>query len=298
VGYVDAARIGTDSVPVWGGLWKGCTLQDCLNAVGTSAPVHGVWYANDADVAYLRPRKELDEAGLRAWLGVVGLSGGLGLVSERFHEPAFTDPAVRDRFSLMVPPVPTATARLRSAGGGCDPLHHRLVLAGTHGPAVVQLTNPGSDPLALDLRGTGLAGPHYAWSFWSRHSYGVIDPSSFSVTVPPRAAELVRLTPVPTDGRPCLVGDSLHLGMGLADVLAETWDPVAGTLTLALDAAAGCRDGGHLAVATPPGSRWRLAEATGCKATIVDTGTQNLVQIRLDGRMTAGPQRLILARTP
>jgi len=298
VGYVDAARIGTDSVPVWGGLWKGCTLQDCLNAVGTSAPVHGVWYASDADVAYLRPRKELDEAGLRAWLGVVGLSGGLGLVSEPFHEPAFTDPAVRDRFSLLAPPVPTTTARLRSAGGGCDPLHHRLVLAGAHGPAVVQLTNPGSEPLVLDLRGTGLAGPHHAWSFWNQGSYGVIDPASFSVTVPPRSAELLRLTPVPTDGRPFLVGDSLHLGMGLADVLGETWDPASGTLTVEFDAAAGRRDGGQVAVATPPGSRWRLAEVTGCTATLVRTEAQHLVQVALDGRTSTGRQRLVLAREP
>jgi len=227
LGYADAARIGPDSVAKWRRI-PPFNLKEAIRATGMTAAANRRWFANDPDVAYLKvdhPECRLHQ--WRVWHGFVGLLGGLVMTSARFFDlPELADGPERLRnFQVIVPPVREAG---RSYRAGYD-LEHSLFGIEVDRPwgrhHAVQVWNP--DParkqrVRLDRSELGLApGPVVVWSFWEGAVLGVWRGAGFAVEQEPEHAAVLRLTPLPPDGLPRIVGSTLHIGMGSVE-----WDAV------------------------------------------------------------------------
>jgi hypothetical protein len=222
VGFADASRVGWDARAKWDfkpGEGPICILE-AIHCVGQSALANGILFANDPDVTYLRPRDTLTTNELRVWQGFVGLLGGAVLISEPLDQPDYAA-AVR-LAEIVTPPTPE---RGRSFRGDVD-RHHQQFGFVAHRAwgdfACVQLWNAAPEARSLELDPGALSAlgrRFHAWSFWDEAYLGVAGPGFRSPRLNPRSAVIVRLTPVADDpGRPVLVGSTLHMGMGAAEI--------------------------------------------------------------------------------
>jgi hypothetical protein len=245
LGFADAARVGWDSRARWSfkpGEGPICVLE-ALHCVGQSALANGILWANDPDVTYLKTRDTLTAEELRTWHGFVGLLGGATLISEPINQADHQ--AEARRLEILTPPV---SERGRSFRGDVDRHHQQFGFFATR-PwgdfAVVQLFNASDHPQSLQLTRRGLEAlgdRFHVWSFWDERYLGVAGPDFRTPELAPHACVVLRLTPVGDDpALPPLIGSSLHLGMGAAEV-AE-WRASTTALTIRLNdggARSGC----------------------------------------------------------
>jgi hypothetical protein len=94
----------------------------------------------------------------------------------------------------------------------------RLCARFPDGTALLLLPNLLARPrrFELDLPSLGLVGPHQVWDSWADRDLGRAEGRWSSPSVPARGALLVRLSPA--DGRPRVIGSSLHLAAGAVEV--------------------------------------------------------------------------------
>jgi hypothetical protein len=83
VGLADAVRIGVDSMAVWKET-HGICISRCIPAVGATAELNDVLFANDPDVTYTWPH-QLTTPEWQTWHSFVGLLGGTAMISEPLH---------------------------------------------------------------------------------------------------------------------------------------------------------------------------------------------------------------------
>ena len=263
LGFADAARVGWDSRAKWTfkpGEGPICILE-ALHCVGQSALANGILWANDPDVAYLKTRDTLRAEELKTWHGFVGLLGGATLISEPINQA--DQQAAARRLEILTPPVPE---RGRSFRGDVDRHHQQFGFLATR-PwgdfAVVQLFNATERPQSLQLTQRGLESlgdRFHVWSYWDEHYLGVAGPDFRTPELAPHACVVVRLTPVGDDpALPVLVGSSLHLGMGAAEV-AE-WRASTSAITIRLNDG-GARSGRLVVAGRAP---LTLERSEGCR---------------------------------
>jgi hypothetical protein len=158
MGHADAARIAMDSVPVWDSDGVLC-LTKVIPAVCTTALANGVFCANDPDVTYAGPRKDLTPAEWRTWHGFVGLLGGLVAFSDPLH--ALPDDEIR-HLEILRPPAPEPARAFGAAVG--DYRHFGFVARRPWGDfAALQLWNPSDEDADVPL-------PPRGWKRWANVS--------------------------------------------------------------------------------------------------------------------------------
>jgi len=244
VGLFDGNRIGPDTAPFWRFLTREERAaerprprgpDDELSAESSTRNVlnrwwmHGRLWANDPDCLMVRDtRTKLNEAEVRTAASVIGLSGGMTLISDDL--PLLSPERIR-MASMFVPPLPQSARPLSLTADMPERFDYvddrpfdQVTLAGVF--------NFSDDPATRTL-----ALPHGDWhvfNIWDREYEGVRSGLLALGDVEPHGCRVLALRPAL--GHPQLVGTDAHVGAGLVDVVAAAWDPGASLLTLRLAA--------------------------------------------------------------
>lgn len=236
VGLVDGMRIGPDTAPFWsderGQHGSGPSLHNAVRSTLAHGWMQNRLWMNDPDCLMVRERdSQLTFAETQCWTTVVGLSGGMVLVSDDMSR---LEPERAALIPLVLPPLGEAAVPL---GPHIDAAPTRMKLD-VERPwerwlvgALFNWTD-GEKSLTFDPAAWGrpLGEPYHLFEFWTGRHYGPVTGRLEIGTVP---AHGVRLLAVHEDkGRPQLVGSTLHLLGGAVEVAGETWD--GNTLTVAL----------------------------------------------------------------
>jgi alpha-galactosidase len=289
-GYADAVRIGPDSGADWRALHP-CTIVECIHAVGTTALANGLICANDPDVSYTKPRGSLTGPEVQTWHSMVGLLGGTAMVSEPMFRDDYID--TTQRLEMLCPPAPE---KGRSFNAGTDPEHRQFGFVskrpwGT--AASILLYNPTESvgDVALDTRQLQELGPRFhVWSFWDECYLGLGDASFVARGLPAHGPALLRLTAPPADAnQPILIGSTLHISMGAAEITGVHIAKQGMKIRLS---DAGARTG-KLFVYTP--RALTLTRAVGCQAALSRANKKNIWIVNLSDRQHGKSQSIDLA---
>ena len=236
MGYADASRIGPDATPVWKALHP-CTISQTLRAVGMSAIANGIIYANDPDVTYVKRRNEifdpidgswtqmgaqtaLTNEEWQTWHSMVGLLGGLAMVSEPRYKEEYIE-RIRSLEILM----PQALEKGRSFYAATDFNHTRFGYAVKRNYGIyacVMLWNDKDEPSSLNINPSDidslkcLGNKFHVWSFWDEKYLGIFDEVIQVDNIPPHGCVVLRITPFKEETT--LIGNNLHISMGAADI--------------------------------------------------------------------------------
>lgn len=218
VGYADSCRIGPDSNPVWEAA-DVCCMHECFRAIGRTSAVNGVFFVNDPDVVYSKPRERLPSPELRTWLSLVGLLGGSTLTSEPLHKKEYQTEESLRLLEILLPP---SRAKGRSLWPGADPEQKRFGFIaerawGYFGVVLVHNPENHEADISLDSPDLRCLGPLvHAWSFWDESYLGVIRTNHVFKHIQAHHSILLRLTPVSDE--PLLIGSNLHITLGAEDI--------------------------------------------------------------------------------
>jgi alpha-galactosidase len=220
VGLFEAMRIGPDVAPKWrsrvedaiAGLPAAPSARNAVRNVVARAPLHQRLWINDPDCVLLRDRStRLSEAEVRTVAAAALVSGGLILLS--------------DDLENLGPPRRNLLARLLPALGHTPdrgPLQEKeidsLVQSSADGSRLLLVVNLGEreQTRSVALSSIGLTGPTHVYDVWEDAYRGVHRESFVLDSLPAHGCGLMRFTPV--DGRPRVVGSTLHLSGGSAEV--------------------------------------------------------------------------------
>ncbi|WP_127585030.1 glycoside hydrolase family 36 protein [Paenibacillus koleovorans] len=299
LGYADAVRIGPDSCPIWSHAHP-CTLLEAIRATGMNAAANGLLLATDPDVTYVRVREQVDPPGgeerwgramheseLRTWHSFVGLAGGLAITSDPLEKADCRTPQAVRMMEILNPPAPEKGVSLQ---GGVDKNHTRFGFTAerTWGKfASFLLWNPEQATRRLELTtaATGQVGEQFhLWSFWNETYLGVVD-ADHSVELAPHEPALLRATPWSAPGEPLIVGSTLHISMGAAEIGAFRANADSVELELT---AAGAESG---AVYIYSKRQLELSAATGCRVGSLErVGATDVWRLSLLDRQRSQPQ--------
>jgi signal transduction histidine kinase len=281
LGAVDASRTGSHV--------GRHSVRLAINDVLRSYALNDRWFAVDNDVFFMETFGVWPLA--RTWMSMVGLSCGAAITSDPWQRGEFR--SHRRSVEVMTPPAHERTVVLDL----CSSRHWpRLVSKVTREwgeYAVVLLWNPGAveQSISLDFAEAGLDPKRrYAvWSFWDNRFLGVTKGSWTTPSLAPATSQHLRFTDLDADpGRPVVIGSSLHIFCGAAEIadVKRTADLLQIELT-----DAGAREGELFVY-----SRWPpfLKSSVGCTATTVDSAGENVWRIGLEKREVGVPQRLEL----
>lgn len=241
VGLVDGMRVGPDTAPVWSDERDRYGSAPGLHNAVRSTLAHG-WmhrrlWTNDPDCLLVRERdSDLTLAEAQTWTTVIGLSGGLVFLSD---DVSRLEPERAAMIPLVLPPLGEAAVPLGPYVDGISarmtlPIERpwaRWMLAAVFNWEDAEQEHNGwrstFDPVDWGLSGDE---PYHLFDFWTgTHSGPHTGAATLEVT-PPHGVRL--LTVHPDQGRPQLVGSTLHLLGGAVEVAGESWGD--GTLTLEL----------------------------------------------------------------
>jgi alpha-galactosidase len=290
VGIFDYARVGPDTGPRWHHPKGGaiCLKYD-IRCVAQAALSNGVWFTNDPDVAYTLPREDMDDEETRTWLSVVGIYGGQTVISEPLQSPAYHE-ALR-RVEILAPPCPEASW---SFCGATDPEHKQFgfVAERPWGDfATLVVYNPADEPADVPLppRGLDALGERFhVWSFWDEKYLGLAGPEFVVRRLPAHGCAVLRLTPAQKD-RPILIGSSLHISAGAAEIADVLVTPTGIEVRLT---DGGARDG-VLVLHSP--HALCITDAVGCEATSCEAAAEGVWTVSLRGRRRGEVQSVTLA---
>ena len=286
VGYFDGNRIGPDCAPFWRFLTrderespspKPRTPDDALSTETAMRNTINRWWmhnslwANDPDCLLVRgdrTKMTLDET--RTMATVVGLSGGMLLSSDDLDKLA---PDRLELLSLVLPPLPKSAVPLDLMQRDMPERFEAVYDRDFDRIRLVGLFNfdDTTRDLTLDLPD----GDWHVFEFWDERYRGVCSgPITFDLGAA-HAARLVALRPA--DGRPRLVGTTAHVGLGVLDVTAQSYDPTAHELRLALDPAGRRRRRIYVAGGTPI-----AATAAGRTVDLQPVGSASAIEVEID----------------
>jgi hypothetical protein len=169
-------------------------------------------------------------------------TGGYGTL--RAGDTAEGDLALPDigatarQLEILNPPLPCGA---RSFSGGADPWHPRFgyLLDGAANILLWNVSGATADvPLSVPAVTEALGPRFHAWSFWEERYLGVSDGTFRAESLPPHGPALLRLTAL--RDAPVVVGSTLHITMGTADVESVDWTGAELTVRLT---DAGAREG-------------------------------------------------------
>jgi alpha-galactosidase len=252
VGLVDGMRIGPDVATFWrnppdpDGVERG--LHRAVRSTLAHSWMHQRLWTNDPDCLLVREQESrLTLAEVQSWATVIGLSGGMVLLSDDLSR---LEPERAALVPLMFPPLGKEAVALPPY---VDALPSRIELAVERPWArwlVAALFNwqATAQPLHFDPVAWSLPQdtPYHLFDRWTNEHWG---PCTGPMSLPPTPAHGVRLLSVHADrGYPQLIGSTLHLLSGVVELADERWSDERLQLTL------GCpgEHTGALAVYVPP----------------------------------------------
>jgi alpha-galactosidase len=232
---VDACRIGPDSAPTWSAVHP-CTILEAIRSLGLNAWANKLLFANDPDVTYARARGDFDPIGgnsetfksklslaeLQTWHSFVGLLGGMVLFSDPVQKSEYHEASALRMLEILHPPAPDLG---RSIHPGTDRNHTRFGFAAERiwgNFASVLVWNSAEEPSTVALKTSKLdclGKQFHAWSFWDERYIGIVNHGYITEKLEPHACALLRLTEAAEFGnKPILIGSTLHISMGSAEI--------------------------------------------------------------------------------
>ena len=256
-GLLDAMRIGPDNGGAgrgqWGqvtaGAWHGTNLY-FLNG--------RVWH-NDPDPVYVRPSNPIERARwMCSWMAV---AGAMHTSSELYAK------LPPERLDLLKRCLPSHAAEARPVDL-FDTHQPRLWTARDDRLLVVGLFNWSEkepDAVECDAARLGLKpdATHVAFDYWENR---FVEPfrGALKQTLPGATCRVLAVRPAAD--HPQLLSTSRHITQGLIDVIEETWDPAARTLSGKSRVVGG--DPYELRIALPAAGTWKAARAAADAGTI------------------------------
>jgi alpha-galactosidase len=233
VGLVDAMRIGPDVAPAWlphphhmpGPRRQSFAQPSAFNAIRNSitrAWMHPSFWINDPDCLLLRREaSDLSAAEIRTLASVIGLTGGMLLLSDPMQ--ALPERAWEIAASLL-PPF-TQAAQPRSWLGAAPPGLITLPITRPWGNMLLAgLFNWASKPQhrRVQLAALGLApGRYHISEFWTGNYRGIIS-ESFSQHLPAHGAAVLLIQPATE--QPALLSTTWHLTQGARELTHFAFD--------------------------------------------------------------------------
>ena len=241
VGLFDGNRIGLDTAPFWRFLsreereaprLRPRRPDDILSAETSTRNVLNRWWmhrrlwANDPDCLMVRDtRTKLTAAEIESAAAVIGLSGGMTLISDDLPLLSADRIAFAARF---VPPLPESAAPPDLTASDM-PARFDYEDARAFDPVrIAGAFNWADDtaPLRIELP----SGPWHAFDIWAGEYLGEREGSLDFDAVPPHGCRVIALRRALD--RPQLIGTDAHIGAGVLDVTGVAWDDVRRTLAL------------------------------------------------------------------
>ncbi len=272
VGFFDGNRIGPDCAPFWRFLARDerasptpkprtpddfLSTETAMRNTLSRSWMHNRLWANDPDCLLVRTdrtKMTLDE--VRTMATIIGLSGAMMLSSDDLDK---VPPDRLDLISMLLPGLPRAATPLDLMDRD---MPERFEVADDRPFDPIRLV--GLFNFSDETRDLSLDLPEGAWhvfELWDERDRGVCSGAITFDLVGPHAGKLIALRPA--DGRPRVIATTAHIGMGVLDVTAQTYDATTNELRLTL-APVGKRHrrvylgGGHPAHASSAGERLEL----------------------------------------
>jgi alpha-galactosidase len=219
IGLFEAMRIGPDIAPKWrsrtedaaAGLPAAPSARNAVRNVLSRAALHQRLWVNDPDCVLLRDKKtRLSETEVRTVAAAAAVSGGLLLLSDDLANLSDTR---RDLLHRLLPPL----GRVPYLGPTSGEIPDTLVQRFPDGSALVLVVNlgDGERPFQLDLPALGMPGTAHVYDVWDDRYVGVGRGSFYPGPIPAHGCALLRVTPA--DGRPRVVGSTLHVSGGAVE---------------------------------------------------------------------------------
>ncbi len=235
VGIVDAMRVGPDIAPHWWprvyGLsrpWRGkVTYPAAVNAIRNTLvryAYHRRWWWNDPDCVIARVKDiRLSAQEVQSWLTVVGLSGGMVVLSDDLAAL----PEERRQWVAALLPVQPEVGRPLDLMEHTVPETIALYLKRPWGEGVtVGLFNWRDEPrtraLQLGVLGLDWQRPYHALDFWSGEYFRITEGYRVFTNIPKHTGHLVGIKPVLDV--PHLAGSTFHITQG-GEIREWVWEP-------------------------------------------------------------------------
>ncbi len=248
--YADSVRITLDNEPWWNpsdNNFGAAGIKPTVLAFQRRYYLHQSAFINNNDLIYFRESSDRDErVGVtmneaRAFVSAVGLSGSIVKLGETWLDMT---PEWTSVLSRIMPPYGRAARPIDLFEKEWAQIHHLPVTTpagGSH--SIVGLFNWGlnkdlvtheetpeeTKEVGTSLYALGLEGTHLVYEFWSRKFIGETG-DKVAMTLEPRTEAVLALRK--KTGAPQFLGTSRHFTMGGTDLLAESWDADAGSLSL------------------------------------------------------------------
>ena len=235
VGIVDAMRVGPDIAPHWWprvyGLswpWRGkATYPAAVNAIRNTlvryAYHHHLWW-NDPDCVIARVKDmSLSAQEIQSWLSVVGLSGGMVVLSDDLEAL----PEERRQWVAALLPIQPEVGRPLDLLEHTLPETIALYLKRPWGEGVtVGLFNWRDEPrtraLQLGVLGLDWHRPYHALDFWSGQYFRITEGYRVFTNIPRHTGYLLGIKPVLSV--PHLAGSTFHITQG-GEIREWVWEP-------------------------------------------------------------------------
>ena len=287
VGAMDGGRVGANV--------KRSQIRSRIDDVLRSYHLNGRWFAIDVDGYYMGTdiANISQVAGgwplVRTWMSMVGLSCGMAFTSDPWYWESFK-PYWRN-VEVMSPPAKEQTEVMDL----CTSEEWPRLIGRVHREwgdwTVALLWNPSSleQAITLDFKQAGMdpAKRYAVWSFWDDRYLGVAEGSWTTPRLAASASQHLVFTEVdPASSLPVLIGSSLHIYCGAADLKRVRSGRTAMTIELT---EAGARDGFLFIY-----SRYQpvLKTTSGCLVDGIVSAGENVWRVSLHDRKRGVPQRI------
>jgi len=289
VGFVDANRTGQALTRR--------SVRDAMADVLRSYHLNGRWFAVDNDAYYMGTdiANVSEIAGgwpmVRTWMSMVGLSCGAAFTSDPWHRESF-EPFWRN-VEVMTPPARERTEVVDLCTSREWPRLVGHVTRDWGDTTVALLWNPGTTEriVGFDFEKAGMNPQHrYAvWSFWDNRYMGIAKGSWKTLALAASASQHLCFTDLDrTPNKPVLIGSSLHIYCGAAEI--KRVKQSRGSMEIELTDA-GAREG-DLFIYSRRQPVWKAAE--GCEVAEIASAGENVWRINLVNRKCGAPQRVVL----
>ena len=257
-GLIDAMRIGPDNGGAGRGRWNDVTVG-AYHGSNLYFLNRRVWH-NDPDPVYVRSGISLDAA--RVMVSWVAISGNMLTTSYQFAE------LPPERLDLLKRAMPSHTATARPVDL-FETRTARVWLVNNERSQVIgrfnwQEKEPQRIRYDMDKLGLDASRRYVAFDYWADT---FVDPliRTLDQTLPPGSCRILAIRPQ-TD-HPQVVSTSRHITQGVIDLLDESWD--ANALTLSGKSLVVAGDPYELRIAIPEEGAWKLERLAATDATIV-----------------------------
>jgi signal transduction histidine kinase len=287
VGFMDANRTGREA--------ERQDIRSAITDVLRSFHLNGRWFAVDNDYYYIgSDLANISEiAGgwpmVRTWMSMVGLSCGTAITGDPWHKESFKP--FWTNVGVMTPPAKERTEVIDL----CKKVNWPRLVGHVSRPwgdmTVALLWNPGarerSIPLKFSEAGMDPTHRHAVWSFWENRYLGVTKGSWTTPKLEPSTSQHLCFTDLDRNpGRPVVIGSSLHIYCGAAEVK----NVISRRSSMEVELTDAGAHKGYLFIY----SRWQpvLMRATGCSVPYIEAAGENVWRIRISDRKVGEKQSI------